>query len=116
MSNTNESLGNKIADTFDDAGTAIKNGVKDVKTNAENDARRTDNEAYKASNDAKGEAGNVFDKIGGKIKNAVSDAKTSSKNAANTAQNEEEKAANNLNNEARKADRDIRDQEYKNDI
>ncbi len=34
---------------------------------------------------------------------------------ANTAQNEEEKPANNLN-EARKADRDIRDQEYRNDI
>ena len=31
MSNTNESLGNKIKDTIDDAGTAIKNTAKDVK-------------------------------------------------------------------------------------
>ena len=36
MSNENESLGNKIKDTIDDAGTAIKNTAKDVKTGAEN--------------------------------------------------------------------------------
>ena len=45
MSNENESLGNKIKDTIDDAGTAIKNTAKDVKTNAENDARRADKKA-----------------------------------------------------------------------
>jgi len=109
MSNENESLGNKIKDTIDDAGTAIKNTAKDVKTGAQNNARSADNEANKAANDAKGEAGNIFDKAGAKIKNAVGDVKTSSANAANNAENESEKAANNLNNEAKKADRDERD-------
>ena len=56
MSNENESLGNKIADTIDDAGTAIKNTAKDVKTGAENNARTADNEANKVANDAKAES------------------------------------------------------------